>query len=183
MSQVEAVKTKAMTVEGYAIVFDVPSRNFGNYVEVIDSSALVDCDLSRIVFIVDHDTSVLLASTENGSLTFKVDEKGLYFNATIIGTTDGENNYKLIKEGILNKMSYGFFEDESQAKVYKDENGVIVRRVMKIDEVYEISALAIPAYNQTVIKAKERNMAKAKEKLHERELMLLEIELMEYESS
>ncbi|MDZ5759348.1 HK97 family phage prohead protease [Carnobacterium maltaromaticum] len=183
MSQVEAVKTKTMTVEGYAIVFNVPSRNFGNYVEVIDPSALDDCDLSRLVFIVNHNTSVLLASTENDSLTFKVDEKGLYFNATITNTTDGQNAYKLIKEGILNKMSYGFFEDESKEKVYKDEKGVIVRRVMKIDEVYEISALAIPAYNQTELKAKERNMAKAKEKLHERELMLLQIELMEYESS
>lgn len=172
-----------MRIEGYALVFDKPSRNFGNFVEIIDRSALDNCNLENVALVMNHEMSKLLARTivEN-SLQVEVDDIGLRFSAEIIDTDEGINAFKLVQRGILNKMSYGFFENEDKQKVYRDPKYGLVRRVMEITEIYEISLVAIPAYDQTEAKAKQRSQLLIKEYLNEQALVELEIYLIELES-
>ncbi|MFP7230019.1 HK97 family phage prohead protease [Bacillus altitudinis] len=68
---------------------------------------------SEIHFLAEHDNAKILSSTRNGSLNLREGENGLYMEANIAPTSWGNDYHTLIKEGIIQNMSFGM-------KVLKD---------------------------------------------------------------
>ena len=60
-----------------------------------------------VLFLAEHDSSKLLASTKNGSLTLREDDEGLYMEARISATSWGKDYHTLISDGLLTNMSFG----------------------------------------------------------------------------
>lgn len=106
---------------------------------------------NEIHFYAEHDSSKILASTRNGSLSLREDEAGLYMEAEIAPTSWGQDYHTLIKTGIIRNMSFGM-------KVLKDswkklEDGLYERSISDIF-LAEVSAVRNPAYAQSTIAAR-----------------------------
>src|SRR5699024_8214487 len=132
-----------------------------------------------IDFLAEHDSSKILASTRNDSLTLHEDDSGLYMEATIAPTSWGRDAYTLIESGIYRNMSFGF-------KVVKDnwksiENGLYERTIEDL-ELFEVSVVKNPAYSQSTIAARGIDVVEDVEppsELQEEEIALDELkELM-----
>lgn len=108
-----------------------------------------------IHFLAEHDENKILASTRNGSLTLKEDEKGLLMTAYISDTSYGRDYHTLIKDGILRNMSFGFTVDKD--KWNKEKDGTYTREVNDLT-LFEVSVVTNPAYPQSTISARGLNV-------------------------
>ncbi|WP_373232110.1 HK97 family phage prohead protease [Cohnella sp.] len=135
-------------LRGYPILFDVPGRPYRGsmWVEKIDKNALADVDLSNIVILIDHNTTWALGrSGKNMNAT--VDDTGLFVDVTLGNTWIDDYIYDRVQREIIDSMSFWF---DSQAVIASDWDNKI-DYVMKINEIYEVSIVVFPAYDETVI--------------------------------
>jgi HK97 family phage prohead protease len=145
-------KEDEMIIEGYAIVYG-KETDMGWYKEVIDRDALNEADISDVCMKYNHeDTFLILARTRNKSLELINDEHGLKVRATLIDTTSNQDVYKSIKAGLLDKMSFAFTVREQKWDYETD-----VRTITKIDKLYDVSVVDVPAYDSTEIYARNKD--------------------------
>ncbi|WP_251920895.1 HK97 family phage prohead protease [Leuconostoc citreum] len=135
---------KRHLLSGYAIVFDSPSENMG-FIEAVDPHALDDVDLSSTFALYNHNFDNVLGKTGK-NLSLSIDEKGLFFSLELLPSD--EHIFELVKDGIINKMSFGFIVDKDD---WQDSTH---RTILKIKELKEISLVPVPAYEGTDITAK-----------------------------
>ena len=131
-------------IRGYAAVFDSPT-NLGQFREVIDRRAFDGADLSDVRLLWSHDTARVLGRA-GINLNLAVDDAGLMFRCELPDTTDGRDAYELIRSGIVDQCSFGFFIGREQW----DEDGK-TRTILQIKAMPEITICAWGAYPQTVV--------------------------------
>jgi len=142
---------------GLPIVFDQVT-DLGFCDEIIDRDALKDTDLKDVMFLVGHDTSMIpLArsrnNNENSTMQMTVTERGMEIRVDL----DTENNpraaelYSAVQRGDITGMSFMFTVDKDEWD--NPDGDHPTRRIMSIRKVYEVSAVAFPAYPQTNIQA------------------------------
>lgn len=166
-------------VEGYATTFEpyVLYRDYaGNDVyELIERSSLDNADMSDIIFQFDHG-GMVYARTSNGSLIVEVDEHGLFVAADLGRTEAAKLLYDSIQAGMVTQMSWRYMVDEESYD--RDTKTWTTRKVSKI---YDVSAVSIPANDQTSIEARAKSLMdeerakKENEKKRERLSLLLQI--------
>lgn len=105
----------------------------------------------RIDFLGEHNANLLLATTENDSLQLWEDEEGLKMRARISPTSYGKDFYVLMKDGLVNHMSFGFKVLSDKWKKLTD--GTYERTIDKI-ALKEVSVVRNPAYPQSSISAR-----------------------------
>lgn len=146
-------------ISGYAIVFNKPSKPIpdgkSSFTEIIDPKALQNTDLSDVVMLSNHDYSKPLATVKAGTLKLDVDEKGLHFEATLPNTTDGSDTFENVKAGNIDSASFRFANASDQWS--KDENGNITRTITNIGDIFEISSVTIPAYDDSSVEVAKRS--------------------------
>lgn len=141
-----------MVLEGYAIVFDqetlIGDKEKG-FIESIDRNALKNANMKDVPMKYNHDDSFLIiARTRNNSLRLTVDDIGLKVRAELIDTDSNKDIYKMVKAGLLDKMSFAF--TVSSQKI--DRSGDIPKRTITgIDRLFDVSIVDLPAYDQTSI--------------------------------
>lgn len=170
-----------LIVEGYALVFEQPTILFVDngveYKEVIDRNALENADLTDVPFKYNHSKeNFVLARTRNKTLELKVDEKGLFIRANLANITQGQDLYKLIQRGDIDKMSFGF-------KVAEESYDSIThtRRIVRIEKIVDVSAVSEPAYEATSISARDYFTAQEELiKLKEKEELRKKLIVMTY---
>lgn len=147
-------------ISGYALRFNQPSRNLGEFYEVIAPTALDNCDLSNVFLLVDHDFSKPLASVAAQTLVLEVDDKGLHFDATLNDTTTASDTIKDINSGNLPDMSFGMVVGEDEFSI--DDEGNTVRTITSINQLTDIDVCAVGAYssNGDLVKVDERSFNK-----------------------
>lgn len=149
-----------MILEGYPVVFNqetlIGDPEWGWY-EVIDKKALDEADLSDVPLKYNHgDAKGILARTRNGSLKLTIDSKGLKMRAELIDTTDNVDIYKCVKSGLLDKMSFAFnvLEDNVECKAGDTPR----RTITKIGRLFDVAVVDLPAYDQTSIYARSKEI-------------------------
>lgn len=136
---------KRHLLSGYAVIFNSPSENMG-FIETVGSHALDNVDLSKNVFaLYNHNFDNVLGKTGK-NLSLSIDEKGLFFDLELLPSD--EHIFELVKDGIINKMSFGFIVDKDD---WQDETH---RTIKKLKSLQEISLVPVPAYEGTDIVAK-----------------------------
>lgn len=138
-------------MEGYATTFEpyVMYEFDGIKVyEQIDRNALQGADLSDVIMQYDHEGRVL-ARQSNGSLIIEVDEKGLFVAADLSKTNASRELFEDIDQGLVTKMSWAFTIAEDE---YDKESRT--RIIKRINKVYDVSAVSIPANGDTLINAR-----------------------------
>lgn len=141
-------------LEGYALMFNQPSKNLGGFIETIDPQALQNTDLSQVLFLNDHNFNQPIAKVGSG-LTLDVDNQGLHFVVDIDDSVSYEADlYNLIQKGVVNSMSFGFeLPDDGSGEQWSEDptTGVVTRLITNIQALYEISAVSIPAYDASSV--------------------------------
>ena len=173
--------SEEMVLEGYAIKFNEPTqpkfKELYGYDEIISERALDDVDLSDVPLKYNHSNEkVLLARTRGGTLQLNIDEIGLKIRALLNrNIPDHVSVYEAVRSGLLDKMSFGFFADET-FNCYDSKNRSIT--INKITQLTDVSVVDIPAYNSTEIYARNlENLNNMKNKELELRKRKLEIEL------
>lgn len=106
---------------------------------------------NEVNFLAEHDNKLLLASTKNGSLQLREDDKGLYMEARISPTTWGKDYHQLIQDGLLTNMSFGM--QVTEQKWDKRDDGTYQRTIFDL-HLAEVSVVKNPAYVQSSIQAR-----------------------------
>lgn len=159
------------TVTGYATTFNEPYELYRStydgytYVilEQVDPNAFDDTDMSDVIMQYNHEGRVF-ARTSNGTLELDPDEHGLHIRANLGGTEIGRQLYEEIEGGYTDKMSFGFRvgKDKREETEERDnETGMttvtVLRTILTISKLYDVSAVSIPANDGTSISS--RNFA------------------------
>ena len=144
-------------ITGTPIVFD-QETDLGWYRESIDKDALMETDLRDVRFLVGHNTSMIpLArsrnNNEHSTMQMVVTDRGMEIRVDL----DTENNaearalYSAVKRGDMSGMSFMFTVDGDS---WEDiDTGSPKRTITSIRKVFEVSAVAFPAYEGTDIQA------------------------------
>ena len=144
-----------MTLEGYAIVFNqetiIGDEEYG-FTEEIDRNALQDTLMRDVPMKYNHmDSFLIIARTKNKSLALTVDNIGLKVHAELLDTNSNQDIYKMVKSGLLDKMSFAFTVDE---QTWNREGKIPKRIITKISRLYDVSVVDSPAYDSTSIYAR-----------------------------
>lgn len=165
-------------VEGYATTFDRPYELYEldgiKYFEMIDRHALDSADMSDVIMQYDHEGRVM-ARQSNGSLLIEPDDDGLFMCADLSKSDASRSLYEDITSGLVTKMSWAFTVAEEEYN--RDTRTRIIKRVNK---VYDVSAVSIPANADTLITARsffDGVIEKEKQELQERKRKMLRIKL------
>ena len=129
-------------VEGYASTFEpyvMYEFDGVKYMEQIDPKAFEECDMSDVIFCKDHSGTVF-ARTRNKTLELSVDEKGLFTKTDLSKTASAREMFDEIQAGMYDQMSFAFTVREDS---YDRETHT--RTILKIDKLYDVSAVSFPA--------------------------------------
>lgn len=144
-----------MTLEGYAIVFNqetlIGDEEYG-FLEEINRAALQDTLMKDVPMKYNHmDSFLIIARTKNKSLSLSVDNVGLKVHADLLDTQSNQDIYKMVRSGLLDKMSFAFTVEE---QTWNKEGRVPKRIITKIGRLYDVSVVDTPAYDSTSIYAR-----------------------------
>ena len=160
-------------ISGKAISFDTQSNDIG-FIEILHRGCISQelIDSSNIVFLYNHDYNQVIARANKGKGTLNIDlrDDGVYFDLEVPNTTMGNDLLENIRLGNITQCSFGFrYSNEEGA--YKDEKigDVWYRNVYKIGELYDLSAVTYPAYDDTYVNARMQERSKMEDKLKETE--------------
>ncbi|NIK68780.1 phage major capsid protein [Paenibacillus sp. BK720] len=146
--------SQELWADGYAAKFNSPTvlyeRGGVEYKEVIAPGAFDGADMSDVIFNYDHKGKVM-ARTRNKTLMLSIDSTGLKVNARLDGTDEGRKLHQEIRGGYVDKMSFRFKVAPGGDKY---DAGSRTRTITKIQKVYDVSAVDIPAYDDTNISAR-----------------------------
>ena len=145
-------------LSGVPIVYDQVT-DMGWYDEVIARGALDSTDLKDVRFLIGHDLSMVpLArsrnNNENSTMQMSVTDVGMEIRVDL----DTENNadskklYSATQRGDISGMSFTFVVDGDS---WDDiDSNHPKRTIRSIKRVYEVSAVAFPAYEGTKLEAR-----------------------------
>ncbi len=156
------------TVSGYATTFNEPYElyrmAYGGVVyivrEQVDPQAFADTDMSDVIMQYDHEGRVF-ARTSNRTLELDPDEHGLHIRAELGGTEIGRQLFEEIEGGYTTKMSFGIRvgkDKREETEERDEETGIttitVLRTILEVSKLYDVSAVSLPANDATSISAR-----------------------------
>ena len=137
-------EAESRTITGYAILFNTPDG----------------CDIKFTMF---HDRQLILARSKNGAgtLTYGVDDKGVYFEFDAPNTVDGDKALELVRRGDISGCSFMFtthyYDSAYVARDVQRVDGktIITYTVNVITGIYDFTLAADPAYPDTNCELRE----------------------------
>lgn len=150
------------SIEGYFAVFNSNYEIGPGMSESIAPGAFSDSVSGDIRALINHDTTLVLGRTKAHTLTLREDEHGLWGRVDINpNDSDAMNLYERVTRGDVDGCSIGFDIKEEETE-FRDDGSVhwTIRDV----ELYEVSACTFPAYTETNISARERQLGEIKKR-------------------
>lgn len=176
------VDEESRHVEGYALLFNVDSQPMwgGDLIERIAPTALDGVlERSDVLCLMNHDESRgVLARWRKGegSLSLTVDEKGLRYAFDAPRTALGDELIEALKRGDIAESSFAFTVEKDNWE--RKEDGTYVRTIVQIRQLYDVSPVYYPAYEDTSVAL--RSLNDRKEEVRKELERLRAAELNEY---
>jgi HK97 family phage prohead protease len=146
-------------IEGYAAVFNARSQDLGGFIETVKPGAFRRAieNKSDVRALVNHDPSLLLGRTKSGTLKLWEDEKGLKFRCELPDTQYAKDVYTSIERGDMDQCSFSFKAvKQTWGEARTDDGNWIATRDLEDVDVYDVSAVTYPAYEETSLVARTR---------------------------
>lgn len=141
-------------LSGYAVTFNQPSNPLP-FIEYIRPGAFDNVDMSQVRLLYAHDYNNILARVDSGTLSLKVDDKGLFFVANIPDTTLGNDVYANVQNGNIKGLSFNAVIDPNGGDTWsQDDHGNVIHTITQFKQLNEISLTPIPAYTETSVQVK-----------------------------
>jgi len=154
---------------GYASVFDSPARIGSGFTEIVRRGAYA-ATLAKgadVLCLAEHDPARLLGRTASGTLKLAEDSRGLHFEVSLPETTLGADILALAERGDIGGASVGF-----RVPPGGDTWPAPDRRELVAVDLLEVSIIsAWPAFNQTVVSARARQLGQAEASARLRRLL------------
>lgn len=119
-----------------------------DYYEVIDRHALDEADMSDVIMQYDHEGRVFARNT-NKTLIIEPDNHGLFMCADLSKSQASREMHNEIDSGLVTRMSWAFTVADE-----KYDRETRTRTILKVKKVYDVSAVSIPANQDTEISAR-----------------------------
>lgn len=145
------------TLAGYAAVFNSDTTIGDYFIERIDPGAFDKAIKGDVRALIDHDSGRVIGRTKSGTLRLATDSRGLKVEIDVPDTADGRDLWTLVERGDISGMSFGF----RVTKQEWDETGDLPMRTILEVELYEVSAVAFPAYDDTSLGLRSLEAARA----------------------
>ncbi len=160
-------ESEGMTLKGTPIVFNQSTDICGWWEELIDPDAIDEETLRDVRLLVNHDfNGIPLArsrrNTKNSTMRLSIESDGVTMEADL----DEKNPkavelYSAVERGDVSGMSFAFLVDGDRWDNL--DSDYPKRTITHISEIYEVSAVTWPAYEQTSISS--RSLESGKESL------------------
>ena len=154
-------ETGDLYISGYFSVFGSNYEIWDGATESVDPRAFDETLSGDIRCLIDHETRLVLGRTKSGTLTLKVDSRGLWGEVKVNqNDQDAMNLYERIKRGDVDQCSFGFdiLEEEFE------DRGSSVHWTLKKVRLYEVSVVTFPAYEDTSVSARKDDLATIRKK-------------------
>ena len=151
-----------LTIEGYFAVFNSNYDLGMGMSESIAPGAFTSSLAGDIRALVNHDTTLVLGRTSAHTLEVRQDEHGLWGKITVNPKdSDAMNLYARVQRGDVTQCSIGFdiLDEETEFR----DNGD-VHWTIKDVKLWEVSACTFPAYEETAISARARDLEEIKKR-------------------
>jgi len=162
MQEMEARKSEDgnMIIEGYAIVYNREAEIWGDIEIILPGAATEALKENDQYYLWQHDPANPLARKKIGTLTAKEDEAGVFIRAQVIDTQFGRDCHASVATGLVDKQSFAFrlADDEWKSKTI-DGTTIWTRYIQKFAIIPEFSAVTFPAYEDTTLQARCRQLA------------------------
>ncbi|MDT2905631.1 HK97 family phage prohead protease [Lactococcus lactis] len=160
-------------ISGYFIVFNSETELYEGCFEEIAPESFDNVDLSDVRALIDHETSKVLGRTKPGTLTLSVDAKGVYGEIKVNeNDTEAMNLYSRVQRGDVDQCSFGF-NILDEAMETRDDGSY--KFTIKAIELLEVSVVTFPAYADTAVEARSKQI----ENMEKRELLAKKSKLEE----
>lgn len=166
--QLRTVDTKFQTredgdarkIEGYFAVFDSLYEIGPGMSESIAPGAFSGTLNGDIRALTNHDTRLVLGRTQAGTLELREDEHGLW-GSIAINPKDGDamNTWARVQRGDVTQCSIGF-DIIDEASESRADGGV--HWVIRDIQLFEVSVCTFPAYEETNISARSKQLGEMK---------------------
>lgn len=154
--------TDSKIISGYFVVFNSETELYQGVYEEVAPEAFDSVDFSDVKALVDHDTAKVLGRTKASTLSLSVDDKGLYGEITV-NESDQEamNLYSRVVRGDVDQCSFGF--EILNEEMIQNSDGT-VKFIIKSLKLYEVSVVTFPAYQDTAVEARSKQIKEAHER-------------------
>lgn len=153
-----------MFISGYFAVFGSEYELWPGASESVDLHAFDEALDDDIRCLINHDTRLVLGRNIAGTLQLRVEEKGLWGEVKINpNDQDAVNVYERVKRGDVNQCSFGF---DIVAEEFEDR-GDSVHWTIKAVKLYEVSVVTFPAYEETGVEARKRQVEDIRKRKNE----------------
>lgn len=153
----------APVIEGYFAVFaDETELCPGIFEEIAVGAFDKSLKENDIRGLFNHRTDLVLGRLSSGTLELKVDDHGLYGTLSI-NAADNEamNVYQRVKRGDVSNCSFGFNPIQEET-INRDDGSV--KFVVKEADLMEVSIVTFPAYPQTEVEARQKDVDSLKKR-------------------
>ena len=149
-------------IEGYFAVFNsIYDIGYGMS-ESIAPHAFDNTISEDVRALINHDTTLVLGRTSAHTLELRQDERGLWGKIAINpNDSDAMNLYARVKRGDVTQCSFGF--DIISEDTEFSENGDVHWTIREV-KLYEVSCCTFPAYEETSISARTRDLEEIKKR-------------------
>ena len=148
-------------ISGYFSVFNSIYELWPGATESVASTAFDDALADDIRALIDHETRLVLGRTKAGTLTLKVDSRGLWGEIKINQKDqDAMNLYERVQRHDVDQCSFGFdiLDEEFE------DRGDSVHWTIKKVKLYEVSVVTFPAYIETSVNARKMQLEELKKR-------------------
>lgn len=145
-------------ITGKGIVFNQRSELLGWFYEYIDADAIRDVDFSGTVAYFNHDPNFVLGSSDNRTLSLDITRDAVTYSIDA-PTTNTIRDLVIapIDRGDVRGSSFMFTVARNGDDWEEEQDGTIIRYVKKIERVYEMGPVSMPAYRQTTTDIAKRS--------------------------
>ena len=152
------------TIAGYAAVFNQETDIGGSFREIVAPGAFRGSLDNDVRALIDHDSGRVIGRTRSGTLRLSEDDKGLAVEIDLPDTSDGRDLAVSLERGDISGMSFGFRVTHDE---WDESSETPMRTIHKV-ELFEVSAVAFPAYADTELALRSLNDERGKRELAER---------------
>lgn len=161
-------------IEGYFALYEQETELYEGIYEIITKGAFDKTLGNDIRALWNHNTQFVLGRNKNGTLELKADDKGLFGVIRLPATGYAKDLHILVERGDVDQCSFGFNILDEELEELAD--GGYRWRLKELD-LHEVSVVTFPAYENTSVQARAKQVEKLKERKLEARKKALEKKL------
>lgn len=171
LTRAETESETEKVIEGYFAVFDNETELWPGAYESIATGAFDGTISNDIRALINHDARLVLGRNKSGTLDLKVDSRGLWGSVKVNEKdVDAMNLYERVKRGDVDQCSFGFniLAEETE---FRDDGSI--KWIIKEIDLHEVSVVTFPAYEETGVQARHKDLEQMKQRMKEEKKLRL----------